>query len=320
MEYKYFNDMFQNCKSLTNLPNLSNWKFKEDSDTDSMFEGCELLEINLNYEKYSYENSILFLCLKYISKNIVCCCSNFWTNCCKLWIIFYILLIIIYLISPFLPLYYSFHLEKIKTCAQKPKEVFDLINNTNITHISLIFNITNSSLIKEMSEKKDEVIDDLLNAIIIKGNISFESDENYFKVYSVIITIIYIFKILIYIILIIGFLYNFINLIKEIILSSIIIVLNIALIIFEILDYFIIKRFKYSISIFYSNLEAIFQIGIPQENYNEIKYLEYSSWAIVVNFLVSVVSIILIIFICNESIKQGRQPYTYKDFLIKKIL
>ena len=93
-------------------------------------------------------------------------------------------------------------------------------------------------------------------------------------------------------------------------------ILNIVLIIFDILDYFVIKRLHNSIGIFYSRLETIFQIEIPQENYDETEYLDNSSNAIVFNFFVSIFSFVLIIIRCNKSLEQGRQPYTYEDFLI----
>ena len=49
---KNFSYMFGNCKSLTNLSILSAWELKDDSQTETMLQGCELIEAQIRSQRH----------------------------------------------------------------------------------------------------------------------------------------------------------------------------------------------------------------------------------------------------------------------------
>ena len=304
---KYFNGIFKNCKSLINLPDLSNWKLKEAPNNKEMFEGCELLRV-----KSEFKNKCnLLCCLKSFMKNINCC---FYYFCSILIILIVLISALIFLFSPHIPLYYSFHLKKIEKSFFKPKEILNLENIIDIAYISSINNIINISSSQNISENKEVVIYYLLDKIIKERNISFKTDLNNFKIYSIINEIDYILNIAFFVIFIIFVMYD-IDLYKVIIIQSIILLLYIVSIIFQILDMIVIQKLIYSVKFFYTNLEKYFKIIIPLVYFDEIKYLEYSNEAIIMCFFTFIILPAVTIGICKAQIENWRESSIHNNII-----
>ena len=198
------------------------------------------------------------------------------------------------------------------------KEAFNLINYTNITYISYIFNITNSSLIKEMTENKEHVIDIILDKIIKEGNILLKPYKKKYKESIIIIAITNILNILFFcfiFLLCINKKNKYKN--RNYIIYFAIFILNIVSLIFEILELFVLKALSNSIEYLNKELEDFFQIEIDMDYYSERNYLIYSYITNGLSLLLTISSIIIIL--CFFNILLGREKQNlYQEILNKK--
>ena len=185
--------MFCGCKLIPNFEILSKWKLTDKSQIETTFQGCDLfIEQIRSRRNCNFSDYLISIC-----KNLrkCCCkiCEFFCKYFCKLVALIVYLIILLWIITilifPFYPYYSSFHFSNKKKIILKIKQNLKLINKTNITRISSFLNITNSSLIKEMSENKEGVISNILDNITKKNNISLGKNQKTFKVYSIIIAI-----------------------------------------------------------------------------------------------------------------------------------
>ena len=305
--------MFGNCKLLKNLSILSKWNLKDDFQIKTMFIGCETYERQLesreNFNFCDYIHCILINCCKCCSKCCKYCCKLFW------YIIFLICLLsitILILKSPFVPLYSSFNLGKLDQEISEMKQDIDLINDTNVTHISSILNITNSSLIKKMSENKEGVICYFLDYIRKKSNKSLKKNKNTFKVYSIIIAITNTINIIFFVLCVLALKYITISIMeyknKLLIILSAIFILNIVSIIFEILELLIDLELYDSINKIKIELEYFFQTEFEEDYFSDIEYLSDTIVAICVDLFITIISIIIIIFLFNDLLDPRRRP------------
>ena len=136
------NEMFKNCEMLNNWPKLSRWKIKEDTEKDNMFQGCILLD--LMYDKYKGFGNI---------KKIVNSAHKVYTKLENSSIqicvfIFLILLGLLYIV----PIYYSTKLNELDKFASDPIKNFKLMNYFNISRIAEYKNISNLTIINEDKE------------------------------------------------------------------------------------------------------------------------------------------------------------------------
>ena len=308
--------MFYNCKSLRNLSILSKWNLQNEHETSTIFKGCDSFEAILNSQRTC--NFCDYF--KNIFKNICCCFCNFLEFFCKYFVLTLILLLfIILLISPLVSLYLSFHSDTFEKQILETKEAFNLINYTNITHISYILNITNSSLIKEMTENKEDVIDSFLDEIKKEGNILLKPDKNKFKAYSIIIAITNILNILFFSFIILAC-YEKIEVTNKnrmLIIFFVIFISNIVSLIFEILEFFVLFSLENSIKNLNKELEYFFQIEIDIDYYSEINYLFYSFISISANVWLNIISIIMNLCSFDILVKSEKRNF-YQEVLNKK--
>ena len=176
-----------------------------------------------------------------------------------------LILIILILISPFAPLYSSFHLGKMEQQILKMKQNENLINRTNITRISSFLNITNSSLIKE--KNKEGLIDDYLSKNIRKSNIVLKQNKNTNKVYSIIIAITNTLNFIFFVLLILAekFECKYVFEDKFTIICSVLFILNIFLLFIEKFELSIDFKLKDSLNKIKENLENCFKIKLNED-------------------------------------------------------
>ena len=311
--------MFGYCKSVRNLSILSELELKDDSQTEKIFQGCELFEEQMRARR----NFSFCDCFYDIITNICNCYSKGYNYFCQfigiILCIAGIILIIIILISPFVPLYSSFHIGKTDQQILNLKQEKNLTYYVNITHISSILKITNSSLIKEMSENKEGVIQNFLDEMLNKSNISSKQNKNTFKAYSIIIAIAFILNIIIFGLTALTLYFKNnknMNIIFPII-FPIILILNSISLIFEILELLICAKFSYSIKQIKLKIERFFQIKFFEDYFSDFTYLSYALYALYLKSLMTLILIIMILYLCSLWLKKRENSKNYYNELLR---
>ena len=299
---KNYSYMFCNCKLIPNFSILSKWKLTDDSQTKKMFKGCELFEAQIRSQRHC--NFCDYLISKF--KNFCNCCSKCCENFCQFFwtsiiLICLIIIIIILLISPFYPFYSSFHLGKIGQEILEMKQEVNLIDYTNITHISSILNITNSSLIKKMSENKEGVIQNFLDKMSNKSSISLKKNKNTFKIYSIIIAITIYLNIILFVSFSLGIIYRFLYKYKNKlhIIFCVIFILNIISLIFEILALFINNKLLDSIDKIEIEIEDFFQFDL-KGYFSDTDYLFFAFITMCIDLILTIASIFCVLYLFNK--------------------
>ena len=309
--------MFCGCKLIPNFEILSKWKLTDKSQIETMFQGFELfIEQIRSRRNCNFSDYLISIC-----KNLrkCCCkiCEFFCKYFCKLVALIVYLIILLWIITilifPFYPYYSSFHLGNKKKIILKIKQNLKLINKTNITRISSFLNITNSSLIKEMSENKEGVISNILDNITKKNNISLGKNQKTFKVYSIIIAITTIVNIIFCPLFALSLYYNFYK--KIYMILVIMFIIDSISIIIEILELLIDKKLLDSINKINLELKDIFQISFVNY-FPDNDYLLTSLIAISVKLITDII-VIIIILILLADLLEGSGRISFYDELLR---
>ena len=56
----HMNNMFENCVSLEEIPDITNWDISKLVDINNMFEGCDSLKKYPNFSKWNNNNRIVY--------------------------------------------------------------------------------------------------------------------------------------------------------------------------------------------------------------------------------------------------------------------
>ena len=308
--------MFCGCKLIPNFEILSKWKLTDKSQIETMFQGCDLfIEQIRSRRNCNFSDYLISIC-----KNLrkCCCkiCEFFCKYFCKLVALIVYLIILLWIITilifPFYPYYSSFHFSNEKKIILKIKQNLKLINKTNITRISSFLNITNSSLIKEMSENKEGVISNILDNITKKNNISLRKNEKTFKVYSIIIAITTIVNIIFCPLFALSLYYNFYK--KIYIILVIMFIIDSISIIIEILELLIDKKLLDSINKINLELKDIFQISFVNY-FPDNDYLFTSLIAISVKLITDIIVIINILILLADLLEGSGRISFYDELL-----
>ena len=306
--------MFQNCESLLSLPDLSKWNIGKDTENDDMFDGCKLLEINMIDNNFEYKTTLNFLDkIFYILINY---CKTFFK---RMKIMFYFSFFLIELFGSlyctFVPIYYSLNLRKAKDYIKEPIEYFDLINNMNISYISELLKITNSSTIQYTFKNKKNFINHILNFTYINNNIKFESDQKDFNKYNVIQAIFCPLNIIAIYFILYGAIFKYINFIYFLVIH---LLFNITILIVEIFGLKLSDKLTQSLANFFATIKYLFQITILKIYYDDIDKFYDSCVTITGNMVFTIASIIYIIYILKQILEEKVKFNSYNDYLINK--
>ena len=303
------NNFILNCKSLEKLPDLSNLFNEEELRDNYIFEGCIKLE-----EKIKDNNKevlkLLFDCLIYILKNLIYFCEKISTclklgyNCYRT--VVYILCAISILWLVFIHLYNSFFLDESNEFINNP--VTYLMNHTNISYIIEVKNITIITDIKRISENKEEFINKEMNFTFINSNITFEASQRNIKEFSIIISIIFFINILIIFLI---FVFKSLQIIPFIF----IIITDILAVVIGKKYLIIINNFSNSFKIYNNKLKKLFKRQFGKNIMDEYNSLNLSVISIKLNISIILLFILYLIMMCCAKIKGKR---SYKNYLFEK--
>ena len=299
--------MFQNCELLINPPDISMWKTGNIKEIDDVFEGCTLLEEKI--QKNNFQFTIIHNCLK--NAGHICQLS------CPF--IFFLLLCLLILGIIFEPVYISFHLDKLNKGITNPIKTFDLIKYTNISYITEILKITNSTKIQEINENKEDFINNNINFTYINGNVKFETSQKVLKINNIIHSIVLFIKIIL--IYFICSKEKFIFIKERIILYlTLQLIFSLISLVFEIFNYFYIGTLLNSLYNFLDKINELFRIDIPQIYKDDIDRINSLQKSGEINFLVSIVFILFILCECKKKIQEKIKVNfkTYKDYLVNQ--
>ena len=310
------NNMFQNCRSLENLPKISEWNISSNTDSNNMFLGCSILEENLTIKKPK-----CYKFLRILKKFIDCIICRFSLFCNAISLIIYFFLIIISFIFGIYPLFNSFFCHQISESLSNPVEHFNLTNSFNLSHIINSYKIKNSKLIEHISKDKEyqiKFINNKLNFTKMNKNIKFEMDLDYFRLYSLLIIVIFFLNVIICCFRIIRCFYSFINFKRIIIILIILFFFNVLSIIIGIFELIIVRKLLKSINHFYIIINKIFQTKIPHNTHNEYLNLKDSKIAVYIDLVFSFISIIKIVLSCKFDFteKHSLDLNSYDDYLV----
>ena len=308
------NYMFSECSALSKFPNISKWNPENIQNFDNMFKNCKSI-LNLPYlssfiknidshnndtsdeEIISIQNNdIVFI--KYFKL-----IYDYFFHICniKKLLFYYFFIIIIALlfvfiyIGPFLPLYNSFNLNN---CFNNPIDYFNLESHINISNIEKILSFTNSSF-TENYENKEYSIKKISNFTYINENLMIKSDIYFYKIYNIIIAIIFFFNIIILIFIFFNNKYKYFYLPNSAILLILLFSFNLISIIIEILDYNLNKKLSDSIKKYYNEIKNLFHIQTPEDNFDDKIFMD-SSDIILSYIIISVLANALIIILCRK--------------------
>jgi len=280
------NNMFENCFSLSSLPNISVWNTKKIKNMDFMFKNCKLLSHLSNFNNFPI-NDIIEIdrkfkedldkknedkILRFIKNLIDYIFNSFYkivNNETNIKFIFAFIYLFIFIIRFFIP----FKIDATLDCINNPIKYFNSLDglyNANITFITEFLNVTEPSIMKEISENKEKYVHKLLNFTYINGNLKFDFVFNKLKIYIFFLFLIN-FSFLVNLVYII---YNrncnkFIKLRLDVILLTMQFSSVIFLILIEVLYSITLKKLISSIDSFYERIKKIFNIQIPEENEEE---------------------------------------------------
>ena len=300
-------DIFKNCKSLSNIPNISNWKINKENEDNSIFEGCTLLEENIKKQ-----NSVFILLSDCFKKFMIGSLPVF-DFCCNHLIIIIFSLFFLFLV--FVPIFNCFNLDKLNEGLTNPIKNFNLIQYTNISYITDILNITNSTKNLTINQNKEDFINNIINFTLINDNVKFESSQNILKIYNIIHTFLFIIKILSFIAIFFRKKINFVKS-KIILLSLLLLIFSIISLIFEILDYYYSKKLLFALSNFLDKISKLFIIDIPKVYKDDINKIDEIKDIDLINFIFSFILIIYSIIINHKKIRKILTLKTYRDYLV----
>ena len=309
---KNINYLFGNCKSLSSLPILSKWKIDKNLFNSSLFAGCRLL--NEKYKEKVNINDKIYNCFNIFFDKIF--------SCLKLCYFIYVFFVAFcFLFFVYFPLYTSFNLVEAGLSTRNPLEFFQLKNNTNITYIANYYNITNLSLINETFQNEENFINYKINFTFINNGIEFESDLKKYKILNSILGIFSTLNIILLCSIFFDENLGLINNSKYVFYISIILCLSyIISIILSLLTFRIIYRLFKSFSHFYSLIENLFLIEIPQKIWNEVKFLDKSSLFLCINFIFSILFLTYTIGVCKTNfVYKSKSTNHLLEHLIKGV-
>ena len=298
------------------LPNISEWNISSNIDSNDMFLGCRLLEQNLNIKK-----SKCYKFLRILKKFIDCIICRFCEYHYLLSLLIYLFLIYISFIYGINPLFNSFYCNQISESISNPVEYFNLTNSFNLSHIINSYKIKNSKLIEHLSKDKEyqiNFINNKLNFTKMNKNIKFEMDLIVFRLYSLLIIVIFFLNIIIYCFRIIRCCCSFINFKRIIIISIILFFFNVLSIILGIFELIIVRKLSKSILHFYKIIYNRFQTKIPYDTYNEYLNLKDSKIAVYIDLVFSFISIVIIVLSCKFDFSKNNSLdlNSYYDYLV----
>ena len=309
---KYMNNMFRNCSKLKNIPDFSKWEINENTEIVNMFEGDITLENKPEFRKK--DEKLLKCCLNFTGCN---CDSKYFFAFLiggiglLIFLVIFLYLLIVYFIG-----YFNVNnLDKTQECINNPIKYFNLLNNTNISYIAELKNITNESIIDEMSKNKELTIKQIINFTDINGNITFDSDYCVYKRFQITIKYIFFLLLLSIIFIIFNLIYNFkyIDSSKSIYLLIIIFFFNILCIFLHFKFLNITLKLTKSINEYFYKIIRIFDIKIPKINEDELDILDFSSGPIIFIIIISIINFIIIFFSC-KIIHKKRDGQKVKSF------
>ena len=296
---KYMKKMLRNCRKLYNIPDLSNLEINDYTVYQDMFEGDFMLD---NLPKFKIKNKNLSKC--YSRFTDVCSILGITLMKCNSGIIllFYSCGILYIIFAYFLPYFTINNLSKTKECINNPIEYFNLLNSTNITYIAELKNITNNTIIDEMSNNKKLIIEQLLNFTFINENITFDSDYKKYRAFDIIIKYEFFFCSIFLIFVIINYKnkFKYIDSAKSIYLLIIIFFLDIKSLFLHFKFVNIISRLSESINKYFAKIKKIFEIEIPDTNNDELEYLELSLGPIIFIIIIFIITISIGFVLCKK--------------------
>ena len=268
---KQMNYMFKNCKSLQNIPEDLNWNIDINVETSGIFEGLKVSKEIIKKISKKKENIIL-KCSKKIVDNI----DYFFSKICetkliKCYLSFkYILsknmpLISIFFI-PFISIYSMYDYDKLKEIIDNPINYFESTNYINYTYLQSRLNEMNSTSIKEIIENKEQYINSILNFTSINGNVKFEIDQLYNKVFNILMLVFFIIIEIILLAIILDIRKNTINFNKDFILSYLMLFFILVVFILGLADFFRIIKLIYSFTKFFEISKKIFNYKTLKES------------------------------------------------------
>ena len=296
---EYMNNMFRNCSKLKNIPEFSKWEINKNTETTNMFEGNIALESKPEFRKK--DEKLLKCCLDFTG----CNCESkivFIILFSGIFLLFFVVCFLYFIIVYFISYFNINNLDKTRECINNPIKYFNLLNNTNITYIAELKNITNESIIDEMSKNKELTIKQIINFTDINGNITFDSDYCVFKKFEITIKYIFFLLLLSIIFIIFNVIYNYkyIDPAKSIYLLIIIFFCNILCIFLHFKFLNITLKLTQSIKDYFSKIIDIFKIKLPKINRDELYYLDFSSDSIRFIIIISIIYFIIIFFSCKN--------------------
>ena len=326
---KDFNNMFENCSLISSLPDLSKWKVEQAKHMKCMFKNCSSLINIFDLSKWSIsqeteiddilEGNILLKypdTLKYKDNNIIKYFISFYNLCKNLYTVLYSILECLYclfLVSSifsffyflfyyFIGFYLSYSFNNTKNFINNPFEYFELRKKSQEIFRKKFSNITNETKIEEMM---NNVIKRKLNFTLINENTEFEYSIYLFKIYSIVLRILFSEKIFVLVFSFLNMFYEFkyLDILKSLYILIIPFLSNIASLVIAILDNNNIKNLSKSIKIYYQEARKFFRQKLPINYKNELELLESSSIPIItfiVYFIIFSINIVLWKLILNR--------------------